>query len=201
MADLFKASTAKKGFDHFWIENEGDCKVVKLASSFTSSLRKEVDNSFVATVYCLDVYENAIQDCLFSRRGIQMEVMRLNSTLFRIMPSSQEDFSRMLGLGFYLTDSDQWTEVLRPVLQPRWIQMEGIPLHAWDERVFSRLGECLGVVLEIDEEAKKKLRIDRVCILILRDPRQQLPPKLDLEVVGGGCRRSILYWYHYCRKK
>lgn len=63
--------------------------------------------------------------------------------------------------------------------------MEGIPRHAWDERVFSHLGECLKVVLEIDEEAKKKLRTDRIRIIILRDPQRQLPPKLDLEVEGN----------------
>ena len=50
MADLFKVRKAKKGFDQVWIEDEGDCKVVKLAASLASSLRKEVDNSFVATV-------------------------------------------------------------------------------------------------------------------------------------------------------
>eukprot|EP00268_Persea_americana_P059850 TRINITY_DN7393_c0_g2_i1.p1 TRINITY_DN7393_c0_g2~~TRINITY_DN7393_c0_g2_i1.p1 ORF type:complete len:266 (+),score=55.36 TRINITY_DN7393_c0_g2_i1:959-1756(+) len=199
MADLLKVSMAKNRFDQVWIEDEGDCKVVKLAASLASSLRKEVDNSFIATVYCLDVNENAIhhalqkkknaiQDWLFSRRGIQAEEKRLNSTLFWIMPSSQEDFSQMLGLGRYLTDSvirrlDRWTEVLGPVLQPSWIQVEGIPLHAWDETAFSRLGECLEVVQEIDE-VKKKLQIDRARILILRDPQRQLPPKLDLEVEG-----------------
>lgn len=36
-------------------------------------------------------------------------------------------------------------------------------------------------MLEIDEEAKKTIQIDRVCILILRgDPQQQLPPKLGV---------------------
>jgi len=145
MADPFKVRKAKKGFDQVWIEGERHCKVVKLAASLASSLRKEVENSFVATFYCQDVNENAIQDWLFSKRGIQAEVKRLNSTLFWIMPTSQEDLSRMLLLDCCLNDTviqrlDRWTDVLGPVLQPSWIEMEGIPLHAWDERVFSHLG-------------------------------------------------------------
>ena len=61
-------------------------------------------------------------------------------------------------------------EVLGPVLRPTWVRLEGIPLHAWDERVFHSLGECLGVLMEIDDEATKKITLDKVRLLILRDP-------------------------------
>lgn len=49
---------------------------------------------------------------------------------------------------------DWWTKVLGPVLYPFWVRMEGIPLHASDESVLLCLGECLGVLMEIVEDAK-----------------------------------------------
>lgn len=58
-------------------------------------------------------------------------------------------------------------------------------MHAWDERVFLRLGECLGVVMEVDEEAKQRRRLYMVRMLILRYPLR-LPESLALEVEGVG---------------
>lgn len=49
--------------------------------------------------------------------------------------------------------------------------MVGVPLHAWDEKVLRCLGVCLGVVMEVDDEAKHKQRFDKIRILILRDPQ------------------------------
>ena len=77
---------------------------------------------------------------------------------------------------------DRWTEVLGPVLKPEWIQLEGVPLHTWDERVFTCLGECLGTVMEVDTKAKQRKRMDMVRVLILSDPLQSLPESLVLEV-------------------
>lgn len=74
--------------------------------------------------------------------------------------------------------------MLGPDLKPFWITMEGIPLHPWEARVFHRLGECLGVVLEIDEEANRRKRVDKVRLLTLRDPLQFLPPSLPSDVDG-----------------
>ena len=51
-------------------------------------------------------------------------------------------------------------------------------------KVFSRLGECLGLVIQIDENAIQKQRVDRVRILILRDPKCSLPESLVLEIDG-----------------
>ena len=83
---------------------------------------------------------------------------RLGQVLFWIRPLTQNDFPSMMNLGYSFKDSpirrlDRWTEVLGPALKPVWTQMEGIPLHAWDESSCSRLGECLGLVMQIDEKA------------------------------------------------
>lgn len=74
---------------------------------------------------------------------------------------------------------DRWTEVLGPVLKPSWVRLEGIPLHAWDVKAFHLLGEILGVLLEIDEAAAIKQRID---ILIRRDPQRLLTKIIALHV-------------------
>lgn len=79
---------------------------------------------------------------------------------------------------------DLWTEVLGPMLKPSWVQMEGILVCAWDVKVLSHLGECLGVVMHIDEDAIQKKRLDKVRVLILRDPQRCLPASLVLDVEG-----------------
>lgn len=79
---------------------------------------------------------------------------------------------------------DRSMEVLGAQLQPSFIRLEGIPLHAWDESVFKCLGDCLGVVMEIDDAAKQKKRIDKVHLLILRNPYLRLPKSLPLDVEG-----------------
>lgn len=76
------------------------------------------------------------------------------------------------------------TEVIGTGLHPVWVWLEGIPLHVWHERVFARIGECLGVVMEVDEEGKNKNRIDYVRIFILKDPHPSLPQTVALEVAG-----------------
>eukprot|EP00268_Persea_americana_P021829 TRINITY_DN21728_c0_g2_i1.p2 TRINITY_DN21728_c0_g2~~TRINITY_DN21728_c0_g2_i1.p2 ORF type:complete len:181 (+),score=37.96 TRINITY_DN21728_c0_g2_i1:735-1277(+) len=105
------------------------------------------------------------------------------------MPASLEDFSKLAKLDSSVDDClirrlDRWTEVLGPILHHTWMRVEGIPHHAWDERVFQRLGECLGTVLKIDEEAKSRQGIDGVKLLILRDPQRCTLKMVDLEVDG-----------------
>lgn len=94
--------------------------------------------------------------------------------------------------------------MLGPTLKPTWIRMEGIPLHAWDAKVFHRLGESLGVVLEIDEAAAMKQRIDRVCLLIWRDPQRSVPKIIALDVNGVRFHVSVIeedekFWPESCR--
>lgn len=59
-----------------------------------------------------------------------------------------------------LRQLDRWTELLGLALRLCWVRMEGIPLHAWSENIFQRLGECVGQVVEIDEDALFRRRVD-----------------------------------------
>ena len=134
-----------------------------------------------------DVSEREIQTWLFKEKEIDAEVKRLSSMLFSIRPLSLEGHSRMLQLGSAPFDplfqrTNRWSEVLGPNLKPIWVRLVGIPLHAWDAMVFHRSGDCLGVVLETDEEANRKQRVDRVRVLILRDPQLPLPATLAMDV-------------------
>lgn len=134
----------------------------------------------------MDVDERDPQEWFYNEKSLQVEVRLLYFPMFWVRTSS-DDYSRMVNVSLSLNCPllcrlDHWTEVLGPVLKPSWIQMEGIPLHAWDVKVFSHLGECLGVVMHIDEDAIQKKRLDKVKVLILRDPQRRLPTYLVLDV-------------------
>lgn len=49
---------------------------------------------------------------------------------------------------------------------------------------FPLIGECLGVVLEMDEDSKTKKRLDRIQMLIWMDPQKLLPKSLAMDVDG-----------------
>ena len=146
----------KKDNGQVWIEEVGGLKVLKL-DSLASTLKKAVCDSYVAMVSRIDASESDIQGWFILKVGIQVEVTRINWSLFWIKPTSHEDFSKLNKLDSsddcLIRRVDLWTEVLVPVLHTSWVHLEGIPLHAWDKRVFQSLGECLGIVLEKNREA------------------------------------------------
>lgn len=82
-------------------------------------------------------------------------------------------FVEVLGLFLQWLDGaheyHNWTEVLGPNLQPSWIRIEVIPLRAGTETVFVCIGEGMGQVLTIDEDATHKRRVDCVPVQILRE--------------------------------
>lgn len=70
---MFKRNAVKlgsiQGTNQAWIVEEGDLKVVKVASSL-ASLKKDLSHSFVATVSPLNVNEEEIQNWFFSQRRV-----------------------------------------------------------------------------------------------------------------------------------
>lgn len=71
---MFKRTAVKlgsiQGTNQASIVEGGDLKVVKVASSLVSSLKKDLFHSFVATVSPLNVNEGEIQNRLFSQRRV-----------------------------------------------------------------------------------------------------------------------------------
>ncbi|RVW14441.1 hypothetical protein CK203_090791 [Vitis vinifera] len=35
-----------------------------------------------------------------------------------------------------------------------WVRVVGFPLHCWSEELFTRIGDCCGGFVEVDEETK-----------------------------------------------
>lgn len=62
--------------------------------------------------------------------------------------------------------------------------MEGIPLHAWSEKVIRCLGECFGQVMEVKDKSVSQRRVDRACVKVLCDSQRMLPRIVALEVEG-----------------
>lgn len=48
------------------------------------------------------------------------------------------------------------------------LKIQGVPLHVWDEEIFSLIGNCLGRTVEIDHQTsnKKCLEAGRVKVLL-----------------------------------
>lgn len=62
--------------------------------------------------------------------------------------------------------------------------MEGIPLHAWSEKVIRCLGECFGQVLEVKDKSVSQRRVDHACVKVLCDSQRMLPRMVAPEVEG-----------------
>ena len=94
----------KKNKEQVWIEEEGGLKVVKIADSLASSLKQEVRDSYMATVSTIEASVSDVQEWFLSKGEIQVEVKRINWSLFWIMPASQEDFSKLAKLDSFVDD-------------------------------------------------------------------------------------------------
>lgn len=88
----------KVGNEQVWVEEDGDYKVVKLATSLVRSLKEEVCNTFVATVGRFETTYLDIHCCLFSENGITAGVRRLTNMLYWIKPLSREGYSKIAHL-------------------------------------------------------------------------------------------------------
>lgn len=98
-----------------------------------------------------------------------MEVKRLNYFLYWVKPSTEAEFQQIMLARMDFSNSpvrrmDQWIEVLGLAMQPCWLRLMGTPLHTWSKRVFCCLGKCFGIVLQIDEDAILRRRVDVVFI-------------------------------------
>lgn len=68
---------------------------------------------------------------------------------------------------------EQWFTLIKPWEQTDidreimvWLNLIGVPCHAWDERLFTLLVETRGCFIKCDEETKLKLRMDEARINI-----------------------------------
>lgn len=172
-----------------WAVKEGNLHVIKVPASVSSMLKKEVYDSFVATSVRSDVTKGDIEGWLTHQMGAAVEVKQLTYSLFWVKPLSGAEYQRLLlsetsFCNALIRRLDRWTEVLGPSLQPCWIRCEGIPLHAWSEEVFRRIGDCLGQVVAVDEAATLKRRVNILRLQALIDQRRSIPRSVALDVEG-----------------
>lgn len=88
----------------------------------------------------LDQWTEVLRLALHPRWVLLLTVKNINFSLFLIRPLSEDHLSQLKSMGFVVSyflirRLDQWMEALRPVLHPSWVCLEGISLHAWDERI------------------------------------------------------------------
>ncbi|GJQ94657.1 RNA-directed DNA polymerase, eukaryota [Tanacetum coccineum] len=70
------------------------------------------------------------------------------------------------------TGVNSWFQILQEVNQDfvsderiAWVDIEGVPLHAWSSETFSRIGKKWGEMLNIEDTSAKSFSRKRVCIL------------------------------------
>ncbi|KAK2662820.1 hypothetical protein Ddye_001394 [Dipteronia dyeriana] len=60
-----------------------------------------------------------------------------------------------------------WLDSIIPHARAAWIDINGVPLCFWDQKLFMKLGWMIGEPLLVDEETCSRNRFDRVRILVL----------------------------------
>lgn len=168
---------------------EGGSAVVKVADSFSSSSKKDLKDSFVVTLADFSLLEVEVEHWLFSAFQVAVSAKRLSATLMWVTPLSMSDSQRLHFLPSVFVNGplrwiDRSTEVLGPMVEPIWVRLEGIPLHAWAPEVFQLLGNCLGSVVQTDEAAISRTQLDAIPVKILRVASVRLPRFPPLIVEG-----------------
>ncbi|KAK4844424.1 hypothetical protein QYF36_020122 [Acer negundo] len=72
----------------------------------------------------------------------------------------------------------KWSSRKISKLHPEWISLGGVLLNVWNEYVFKQIGGMLREVLLIDDEDSKRVRLDRVRMLVCLPYGCSLPQKI-----------------------
>lgn len=120
--------------------------------------------------------------------GLKVSPISHNLFLFE-MPSRQEAATVKVGDWFWngrRLSLNGWSPLVDLGMKvlpsgDLWIKAFGIPLHAWSESSFRKIGELCGGYVDIDEDTKKRSNLlwARICI---KDINRNLPCKLELKV-------------------
>nr|CAN79711.1 hypothetical protein VITISV_009623 [Vitis vinifera] len=73
-----------------------------------------------------------------------------------------------------------------------WVRVVGLPLYCWSEELFSRMGDCCGGFVEVDEETKNLSQLQWARILV-KNGGNFFPGTLNL-VVKSFCYAVRLWW-------
>ncbi|KAK8654322.1 hypothetical protein V6N13_128293 [Hibiscus sabdariffa] len=95
----------------------------------------------------------------------------------------EQDWSYLLEV---FIEVEPWTEFFHLPERITWIQVEGIPLHCWDEITFNRIAETCGTLVALGENANQSLDGDKITLLVSTIERNNLDGVLELEA-GREC--------------
>ncbi|KAK8686606.1 hypothetical protein V6N13_125629 [Hibiscus sabdariffa] len=80
-----------------------------------------------------------------------------------------------------LIEVEPWTKVFHLLERITWIQVEGIPLHCWNQINFNRIVETWGTLLALGKNANQSLDGDKITLLVSTTKRNNLDGVLELE--------------------
>ncbi|KAK1584169.1 hypothetical protein Q3G72_030471 [Acer saccharum] len=82
-----------------------------------------------------------------------------------------------------------WLDAITPQSRLAWVEFRGIPLHAWCNKFFMRLGWAIGEPVLIEDETLQRDKLSRGKVLILIPYSHRCPA--IIKVVAGKCSFNI----------
>ncbi|KAK2636209.1 hypothetical protein Ddye_031001 [Dipteronia dyeriana] len=75
-----------------------------------------------------------------------------------------------------------WLSVVSVEVQPKWVDISGVPLSVWNSSFFLKVGRCLGEPLLVDYDTVQRKMMDRGRVLILITSNQPYCKKIEVKV-------------------
>ncbi|KAK8693626.1 hypothetical protein V6N13_071201 [Hibiscus sabdariffa] len=141
----------------------------------------------MATVCSISSVENRLQNWGLG----EISIKRMGGRRFLIEFKDHElyEFLKEQNWSYLLevfTDVEPWSESFHLPERITWIQVEGIPLHCWNQITFNRIAEVWGNLLALGENANQSLDGNKITLLVSTSERKNLDGVLELEA-GREC--------------
>jgi hypothetical protein len=156
--------------------NEDLCK--ELCGSMVGTLAREKDVRRIQTT----LFMEGFRSITVTHMGGNMVLLRSSvaGDVERLMRSKNECIT------YYFSDLKPWNPGLIAVQREVWVQVYGIPVHIWGEKLFKVLGNRLGVFLDFDMETASLARFDVARIKVLSSKWAFLDDIVKVEAEGVG---------------
>ncbi|KAL4295479.1 hypothetical protein GQ457_12G002800 [Hibiscus cannabinus] len=141
----------------------------------------------MATVCNISSVENRLQNWGFgelsikSMGGSRFLIEFKDQDLFHFL--KEQNWSYLLEV---FTEVEPWTEAFHLPERITWIEVEGIPLHCWNQITFNRIAGIWGNLIALGENDNQSLGVDKITILVSTSERNNLDGVLELEA-GREC--------------
>lgn len=128
-----------------------------------------------------------IVEFLQSKGYVKSRVCRLSSAAWILDPVSVEEKQNILNekkewLNSCFNNIGKWEEYDVNGRRRVWVNIFGVPLHAWCDQMFRRIGNRLGRVLEIDVSTLSKSDLSKGKILIETPTFNRICKKFEFKI-------------------